>query len=125
MKRFSLTQETATSRGLEFPCFLPRPALHHDLRFREKFHGVASLSVQNTEEAFLPSTKREIRHRRSHADIDSDVPGRGFVAKLPRSRSARREQGRLVSVRTFPQKFHRVVDRIRVDQAQHRPENLR
>ena len=105
--------------------FLPRPPLNHDLRFREEFHRVAALAVQYPEKALFPSAEREVGHRRSHADIDPDIPRRRVVAEFPRRGPARREQRRLVAVRASPQKIHCLIHGVRVNQAKNRSENLR
>src|SRR6267378_2487128 len=67
---------------LKFAGFLARPALDHDFRFGEKFHGVAALAVEDAKETFFPAAEGEIGHRRGYADVDADISRRGFVAEL-------------------------------------------
>src|SRR6267143_1366602 len=110
---------------LEFSRLLTRPPLDHHFRFRVELDSVSPLSVQNSEEAFFPSAEREVRHRRRHATIDSDIPRRRFIAKSPRRRAARGEERRLVPVRASRQKLHRFIHRTRMHQAQYRPKNFR
>src|SRR5215472_7747058 len=110
---------------LEFASFLPRPALDHDFRLGEKLDGIASLSVKNAEETFLPAAEREIRHRRGNTDVNADVARRGLVAEFARGRAARGKKRCLISVRAATEKFHGFVHGIGMNQAEHRSKNLR
>src|SRR5450755_746455 len=95
---------------LKLSGFLPRPALNHDFRFGVELHGVAALTVQNSEEAVFPSAEWEIRHGRGHADIDADISRRSFVAEFSRRRTAGGEERSLVTVRAAVHKIHRFID---------------
>src|SRR5579862_5933040 len=57
----------------ELSRFLTRPPLDDDLRFGEEFDRVFALTVEDAEEAFLPSAEWEIRHRRRDSNIDADI----------------------------------------------------
>src|SRR5262245_4562837 len=55
-----------------------RPALHYHFLFGVKLDGIASLAVHNAEETVFPSTERKVGHGSGYADVDADVPCRGF-----------------------------------------------
>src|SRR5438874_12802863 len=116
---------TGDAERSEFAGFLARPALDHDFRFGEEFHRVTSLAVQNAEETLFPPAEREIRHRRGDAEVDADITGRRFVAKLASSGATGGEQRRLSGVRTGTEKFHGFVHGVCVEQAQARAKTLR
>src|ERR1700730_2571410 len=102
---------------LKFARFLARPALHDDFRFGVELHGVAPLSVQNTEETFFPSAERKISHGRGDADVDANISGGRFLAKLSGSSAAGRKKRSLISIRTAAQKFQGRIDGIDVHKA--------
>src|SRR5580704_19465832 len=83
---------------LKFPCFLARPTLHDDFRLGVELHRVFALRVKNPEEAFFPAAEREIRHRRSYSNVDTDISGGSFVAEFARRGAAGGEERRLVPV---------------------------
>ena len=72
LKNKGLTVDTPAQNS-EFACPFAGPALDHDLRLGEEFHGVPSLSVQVAEEALAPSAERKERHGGRHTDVDADV----------------------------------------------------
>src|SRR3984957_7154520 len=109
---------------LELARFLPRPALYNNFGLGEELDSVFALPMKNAEEAFLPSAERKVRHRRGNSDIDTDIPRGRFISKFARRRAARRKKRSLIPVRAALQEFHRFIDRIRVHEAQHGPENL-
>src|SRR5712692_4243652 len=125
--RFARNDNLLQSFGtrLELACFLARPALDHDFRFGEKFHRVASLTVENTEETLFPATEGEIGHGRGNPDVDADIARGRFVAEFSRGGAAGREKRGLIPVRAAAEKFHRLIDGIGVDQAQHWAKNFR
>src|SRR5579863_5030105 len=65
----------------EFSGVLGGPALYHYFLFGIELYRVASLAVLHAEEAVFPAAKREIGHGSSHADIDPNIPRRGFIAE--------------------------------------------
>src|SRR5690242_10711732 len=125
MDRFGGHRPRLRRDPLELARFPPRPALNYDLRFGVELHGVSSLSMEYAEEALLPTADREISHGRGHADVDADVSRRRFVAKLARRGATGGKQRSLIAERTLADELDGVVNRIGVNQTQHRPENLR
>src|SRR5215470_10439802 len=109
----------------ELAGFLPRPAFNHDLRLGVKLHRVSALRVQDAKEAFLPTAEGKIRHGSGYADVDADVPGGRLIAEFARRRAVGRKQRSLVAIRALANEFDGVVNRIRMNQAQYRTENLR
>src|SRR5580693_8990314 len=110
---------------LELARFLPRPPLYHDLGFRIELHAIFSLRVQNPEEAFLPAVKREISHGSRDTDVDADVPRRSFVAELPCGSAASGEKRSLIAVWAFANELDGFIDRVGMNQAQHRAKDFR
>src|SRR5438034_3033450 len=84
--------------GSKFPAPTRRPPFHDDLLLGVEVDRVATLRVEVAEEAVLPARKWEVRHRRRHAHVDSDVSRASLVAELPRRGAAAREQTRHVPV---------------------------
>src|SRR5262249_41909605 len=105
---------------LELPRLLTRPSLDYDLRFGIELHGIFALTVQNSKEALFPSAERKVRHRRGHSNIDSYVSGRRLVAEFARRRTTHSKQRSLVAIRAATNKIDSRIDRIGVNQAQHR-----
>jgi len=95
---------------LKLARFLARPALDDDFGFGEKFNGVASLAVEDAEEAFFPSAEREIGHGCGDADIDADIPGRRLIAEFAGGGAAGGEERGLVAVGAAAQKIHGFVN---------------
>src|ERR1700740_3458118 len=122
---FKSSRFKSSAKYSELARFLARPALDHNLRFGEELHGIASLGVQNAEEALIPAGDRKIGHRRGDSDVDANISRRRFVAEPARRGAAGRKERRLVPVRAASQEFHGLVNRIGVNQAEHRAKNLR
>src|ERR1700728_205337 len=94
---------------LELAAVLLCPAFDDYFLIGVKLDGIAALSMQIAEEAVLPSAERKIGHGRGDADVDADVYRRRFVTETSRSRPARGEQRRLVSVSAAFEKAERVI----------------
>src|SRR5215469_11878987 len=103
---------------------LASPALDYHLLFRIELYRVATLAVLDAEETVLPSAKGKIRHGRGHADVDTNIAGRSFVAKASCRRATRCEQRRLISVCAAGEKRHCLLKVAGVNQAQHRTKNF-
>src|ERR1700722_17472449 len=110
---------------LELPAPLLRPALHYNLGLREKLHRMVRLRVQIAEEALAPSAERKRRHRSGHAHVDADVTRIHLVAEAPRIGAVSGKNARHVSVAASIHERNSLFNRLRVDQAQDRPKNLR
>src|SRR5207302_571280 len=108
----------------EFSGFLARPALDHNLGFSEKFHGIASLAMKNAEKAFLPSAEREVGHGRGDTDVDADIAGGRLIAEPAGGGAAGGKERSLIAVWAMAQKFHGLVNRIGVDEAEYRAKNF-
>src|SRR5947209_18932218 len=101
------------------------PALDNDFLVCIELDRIASLTVEIAKKAVLPPAKRKVRHGRSDPDVDADVARRRLIAKAARRRSARCEQRRLIAVSAALEEGERFIHVIRVDKAQHRPEDFR
>src|SRR6188474_2685719 len=77
-----------------------RPTLDDDLLLREELHGISALAVQITEEAVAGAAERKERHGRGNGDVDADVADLRLVPELARIGAARREEARLIAVRS-------------------------
>src|SRR3954471_8743592 len=75
------------------------PALDDDFLFCVELDGIASLAVQDAEEAVFPSAEREVGHGGGDSDVHADVPCRSFVAELTRGGAAGCKDGSSVAVR--------------------------
>src|SRR3954466_15632381 len=74
------------------------PALDDDFLFCVELDRVASLAVQDAEEAVFPSAEREVRHWGGDSDVHADISGRSFVAELARCGAPGRKDGCSVAV---------------------------
>src|SRR5947209_10540936 len=86
------------------------PALDDDFLFRVELDGVASLAVQDAEEAVFPSTEREVSHRRCNSDVHTDIPRRRLVAELARRGAAGGEDGSSVAVSGGGKNLYRFLE---------------
>src|SRR6202011_1130967 len=109
---------------LELAAVLFGPAFHDNFLVGIELDGVAALPVEIAEEAVLPSTEREVSHRRGDSNVDADISRGCFIAEAARGRTARREQRGLIAVGTALQKGERFVHVAGVDEAEHRTEDF-
>src|SRR5947209_11038139 len=100
------------------------PALDDDFLFRVELDSVASLTVQNPEEAVLPSAEWEVSHRGGDSDVHADIPRRSFVAELARRRAAGRKDRSGIAVGGSGKNFDGLVKRLGRRDAEDGPEDL-
>src|SRR6184192_3772572 len=100
------------------------PTLHHNLLFRVEFDSVTSLGVHIAEEAFLPAREGKEGHWRRYADVDAEVACLRLVAELAGRRPTAREQARHVAIGGRVHELNRLLNRLSLHQAEHRPEDL-
>src|SRR5262249_1151712 len=72
------------TRTLEFARVFLRPALDYDFLFSIELDCIAALPVHDSEETVLPSAEREVGHRRSDSNVNTNVSGWSFVAESSR-----------------------------------------
>src|SRR6202049_501843 len=109
---------------LKLAAVLFGPAFHDNFLVGIELDGVAALPVEIAEEAVLPSTEREVSHRRGDSNVDADISRWCFIAEATRGRTARREQRGLIAVGTALQESERFVHVAGVDEAEHRTEDF-
>jgi hypothetical protein len=113
--------DAVATSALEFAGFLPGPALNHDFGFGVELDRVFALGMHDAEEAFFPAVKGKIGHRGGNTNVDAYVSGRRFVTEFTRGTSTGREQRRLIAVWASANEFNGFVDRVGMNQTQHRP----
>src|ERR1700722_13893176 len=101
---------------LEFAAVFFRPALDDNLLIRIELNRVAALAVEIAKKAVLPSTEREVRHRRGNTNVDADIARRRFVAEAARRRSTRGKQRRLVTIGAAFEEREGIVHIFRVNE---------
>src|ERR1700732_2282363 len=109
---------------LELAAVLFGPAFDDNFLVGIELDGVAALPVEIAEEAVLPSTEREISHRRGNSNVDADISRGCFITEAARGRTARREQRGLIAVGTALEEGERFAQVASVDQAEHRTEDF-
>src|SRR5262245_7914004 len=124
---FSLLRMAAFSefQWLEFPGPFLWPALHHHFGLRKELHRMTSLTVKITEKTLPRAAERKEGHRRSDADINAHITHISLVAELSRAGAVTREQARHVAVGAAVHEGDRFINRLHVNQTQHRSENFR
>ena len=118
----------AELQNLELPAPMLRPAFHHNLCLRVELYPVSALCVEIAEKAFVPAAEWEEGHWCRHANVYTDVAGVNLMTELARNRAAAREKAGHVPVSadaSIIDQSNRVLNRIRVHQAENRAENLR
>src|SRR5260370_6649050 len=102
----------------------PGAALEHNLLFRVELDGVTPLGVHIAKEAVLPAREWEESHRRSHANVDANVPGSCFITELACRGPTACEQTGHVAVGGGVYQVDCFIDRLYVLEAEYRPEDL-
>src|SRR5258708_16467086 len=111
-------------RRLKLARPLPGPALDHNLLFRVELDGVTPLGVHIAKEAVLPAREWEESHRRSHANVDANVPGSCFITELACCGPTACEQTGHVAIGSGVHQLDCFIDRLYVLEAEYRPEDL-
>src|SRR5436309_452260 len=74
--------------GLELARPILGPAFDHNLLLGVELNRVATLAVQHSEKAVLPTAERKVGHRRRDSDVYADISCSYFITKLARRRAA-------------------------------------
>src|SRR5208282_3429984 len=109
----------------ELARLLLRPALDDNFFLGVELDRIPSLSMHDAEETVFPSAEREVCHGRRHANVNSNIARRSFIAEAARRRPARGKQRCLVAKRTAGHQLHCLVHVTGMNQAQHRAKDFR
>ena len=78
---------------------MARPTFDDHFLLREEFNRIPSLTVEIAEETLPGTAEGKERHRRSHPQIDANVPDFGLIPELARVGATAGEETRLIAVR--------------------------